>query len=517
MKSVLHRYSGSQNNIKKQTQANIAASVLYQLTAAVCSLILPRYILLYFGSDVNGILQSVSQLLTYTVIMEFGVGGLITASFYKPLADRDYEAVSDIFNNAKRFFNRISFVYIGLAVAIVIFAKAIIKTDFDFWYVSSLAAILGASYYFTYYFALAQRLLLRADQKIRIIQGVQSITLIINAVVCIAAMELGAGIHAVKGISALVFLINPIVFWIYVKKHYPINTVVYDKNRTLPRKRDGMIHHIAFFIHMNTDVVLISMFLGTKEVSVYSVYNSVMYAIESFFTTISDSVSAAFGALIAKGEKDALHSSFELYQTVNTAAATFVCITEAVLIIPFVNVYTQGVTDANYIRPAFAYMMILAQWFYCMRIPYSNVINAAGHYRQTKFGAYVEAILNMGLSIIAVIQYGLFGVALGTAAAMAARAIYMAGYLSKNILCRKLKLFIRDIVLNIIFGVMLIAIINNILHISADNLLVWAIYAAAVSMFVILAVAVFHLIVNRTTVVAAIKKYIKYKNNNFGG
>ena len=123
----------------------------------------------------------------------------------------------------------------------------------------------------------------------------------------------------------------------------------------------------------------------------------------------------------------------------------------------------------------------------------------------------------MGLSIIAVIQYGLLGVALGTAAAMAARAIYMAWYLSKNILYRKLKLFVRDMVLNIIFGVVLIAILNNILHISADNLLVWAIYAAAVSMFIIFAVAVFHLIVNRTTVVAAIKKYIKHENNNFGG
>ena len=510
MKNMLHKYSNNQSSIKKQTQANIAASILYQLTAAVCSLILPRYILLYFGSDVNGILQSVSQLLTYTVIMEFGVGGLITASFYKPLADGDYEAVSDIFNHAKRFFNRISFVYMGLAVTIVIFVKAIIKTDFDFWYVSSLAAILGASYYFTYYFALTHRLLMRADQKIRIIQGIQSITLIINAAVCIAAMRLRAGIHAVKGISAFVFLINPMVFWIYVKKHYPIRTVVYDKNRALPRKRDGMIHHIAFFIHMNTDIVLISMFLGTKEVSVYSVYHSVMYAIESFFTTIADSVSAAFGSLIAKGEKDRLQFSFELYQMANTAAATFVCVAEAVLIIPFVNVYTQGVTDVNYIRPAFAYMMILAQWFYCIRIPYSNVINAAGHYRQTKFGAYIEAVLNMGISIVALIPWGLFGAALGTAAAMAVRAAYMAWYLSKNILYRKLKLFVRDMVLNIILGVVLIAIINNILYISADNLFVWAIYAAAVSIFIILAVAGFYLIVNRTTVVAAIKNI---KNN----
>ena len=80
-------------SIVRQTAANIAASVIYQITAAVCSLILPRYILLSFGSDVNGILQSISQLLNYTVIMECGIGGLIMAAFYKPLADGDKRAV----------------------------------------------------------------------------------------------------------------------------------------------------------------------------------------------------------------------------------------------------------------------------------------------------------------------------------------------------------------------------------------------------------------------------------------
>ena len=510
MKDILHKRNDNTNSIKKQTQANIAVSVLYQLTAAACSLILPRYILFYFGSDVNGILQSISQLLTYTVIMEFGIGGLITASFYKPLADGDNEAVSDIFNNAKKFFNKISFVYIGLAAVIAVGAKLIIKTNFDFCYVSSMVIILGANYYFTYYFALAHRLLLRADQKMRIIQGIQSVTLVLNVIVCIAAMKLGAGIHIVKAVSALVFLINPIVFRVYVKKHYSISTSVYDENRVLPRKRDGLIHHIAFFIHMNTDIVLLSIFSGTKEVSVYSVYHSVIYAIESFFMAISDSISAALGNLIAKDKKDTLQSSFELYQTVNTAASTFVCIAEAVLIIPFVSVYTNGITDVDYIRPAFAYMLILAQWFYCVRIPYNNIINAAGHYRQTKLGAYIEVVLNMSISIISISRCGLFGVALGTAIAMAARAVYMAWYLSKNVLHRKLKLFIKDTALNIGFGLILVYILSNIIEILADNLLWWAIYAAVISIIVILAVAAFNFIVNRTTVVVIIKSLKKH-------
>ena len=499
----------NKNGLCRQTAANIAVSVIYQITAAVCSLILPRYILLSFGSDVNGILQAISQLLNYTVIMECGFGGLIMATFYKPLAVGDKKAVSDIFNYSKRFFNKLSYVYIGLVLVLAVSAKGIIRTNYDFAYVSALTLILGISYYFTYYFALTHRLLIRADQKIRILQAIQSVTLVLNAVICISAIRFGFGIHIVKAVSAAVFLLNPVAFRLYVKKHYSIHGKIYDQERSFPRKRDGMIHQIAYFIHMNTDIVLVSIACGTKEVSVYSVYNSIIYAVESFFTTISDSISAAVGNLIAKGESAALKTSFEFYRIVNTAAATFVCVAEAALVIPFVTIYTKGVTDAVYVRPAFAYMMIAAQWFFCMRIPYNNIISAAGHYRQTKNGAYMEVILNMAISLLLLPRFGICGVAFGTMIAMAARTFYMAWYLSHNLLNRKLALFIKDAALNIIFGIALVWLTGKTITISADNLFVWGLYAAGISAGVIAAILIFNSAVNYAVVVAMIKRIKK--------
>ena len=93
---------------RRNAKINILIALLYQAVSAIVGLILPRYILLTFGSDVNGIMQSISQLLSYTVILECGIGGMVIASFYKPLAQNDDEAVSDIFNNTKGFFNKIS-------------------------------------------------------------------------------------------------------------------------------------------------------------------------------------------------------------------------------------------------------------------------------------------------------------------------------------------------------------------------------------------------------------------------
>ena len=255
--------------------------------------------------------------------------------------------------------------------------------------------------------------------------------------------------------------------------------------------------------------MLILIACGTKEVSVYSVYNSIIYAAESFFTTISESISATVGNMIAKGENETLKTSFEFYRVVNTAAATFVCVAEAVLILPFVSIYTKGVTDAMYVRPAFAYMMIAAQWFFCMRIPYNNIISAAGHYGQTKNGAYMEVILNMAISLLLLPRFGICGVAFGTMIAMAARTFYMAWYLSHNLLNRKLALFIKDAALNIIFGIALVWLIGKTITISAGNLFVWGLYAAGISAGAIAAILIFNFAVNYAVVVAMMKRIKK--------
>ena len=119
----------TKNSLGRQTRANLAVSVLYQIVAAACSLILPRFILRAFGSEVNGLMQSINQLLSYTMLMECGVGGQILASFYKPLADKDEKAVSDVFHYSRRFFNKISYVYMGFAVLLALTAKQVIRTE----------------------------------------------------------------------------------------------------------------------------------------------------------------------------------------------------------------------------------------------------------------------------------------------------------------------------------------------------------------------------------------------------
>ena len=112
------------------------------------------------------------------------------------------------------------------------------------------------------------------------------------------------------------------------------------------------------------------------------------------------------------------------------------------------------------------------------------MINAAGHFKQTKIGAYGEALINILLSVALVFKYGLVGVSAATLLAMIFRFIYYGIYLAKNVIYRKLSLFIKRSMINM-SGVIIIFIVGNILNgfMNVSNYFEWIILAGIVFVF----------------------------------
>lgn len=492
----------SEMNITKQkkdtqTKYNILVSILYQFITAAVGLVLPRFVLNAYGSEINGIVQLVNQFLSYTVMLECGLGGMIAASFYKPLAYGDNDAISDIFINTKKFFSKIVVIYFLFIIAFTLSSKLLIHTSYGIEFVSSLVFILGISNYFSYYFAISEQILLRADQKIRVSQALQMIAIILNAVVCIIMIKAGFGIHFMKIASGLCFLITPVGVKLYAKKHYSLAKVITDRNRKLPQKSDGLAHHISFFIHSNTDMVIINIFRGVKDVSVYATYTMVTVAIGNFLKAIANGIAAKLGNIIAKDDSENLNNTFEIYCTVNMALSTYACIMLALFIVPFVRIYTDGITDINYIRPLFAYFLVAAEWVAFIRIPYATSITSAGHYRQTRMGAVGEVSTNLILSLALVIPFGLSGLAAGTLAAMIFRTVYTIWYLKDNIIKRSPWLFLKESMANLILGVVVTLFVLKHVNVSSESLLNLAFDAVVISVVVLPLFVLLNILLNK--------------------
>lgn len=161
--------------------------------------------------------------------------------------------------------------------------------------------------------------------------------------------------------------------------------------------------------------------------------------------SMTNGITSLIGELWAKQELEELNKTFSWTEWVIHTGTTFVFGLTAVLIVPFVRVYTLGIHDANYIQPLFAALIVAANAGHCLRLPYNIIILAAGHYKQTQRNYIVAAVINIVVSVVTVKAWGLIGVAIGTLAAMGYQTIWMAIYDSRNLIKWPFKNFMKQI------------------------------------------------------------------------
>lgn len=470
----------------RKSARNVITSLLLQLTTIICGFVVPRAIIGAFGSAVNGTIYSITQFLSYIVLLEAGVGGVVRAALYGPLAAGDKGAVSSIVKATDRFFKSVALIFAAYLALTACFFPFLVSNEFDWLFTFFLVLIIGSGTFAQYYFGLTCQVLLHADQKSYISSALQIVTTLLNTLLVLAFIHFGASIHIVRFGTSFVFILRPLILRGYVGRKYKLDKKAKPDNDAISQRWDGLGHHIAFFLHTNTDIALLTVFsrltsrIGISEVSVYTVYYSVVIGVEKIVSTLSSGIEAAFGNMIAKGEDEALRRNFGIYEFVSFVATTVLFTCAGLLVLPFVSIYTRNITDADYFRPAFAFVLTLAEAVFCLRIPYNSVTLAAGHFKQTRNGAFAEAFINIALSCALVVPFGITGVAVGTLAAMCFRTVQYALYTSKNIVKRTPVYFCLRLAVNAAASVLSIAAVTLMPPFFGDSYFHWFLYAAAV-------------------------------------
>lgn len=375
---------GQKNTRSVKLLKNTSASLAYQFVTIICGFVLPRIMLRYYGSGVNGLVNSISQFLTMISLLDLGVGEVVRTSLYKPLAGNDLESISRLMISASKFFKRLAMMLlVYIAVLIIIFPK-VTDGEFDIWYITVLIIAMSVSSFAQYYFGMANSLLLSADQKGYIQYNIQTITLIINTLACVILIWAGFSIQYVKIVTALIYLLRPIYLKIYVNHNYRINYKIDIGEEPIKQKWNGVAQHISTVVLNHTDTIVLTLLGTLYDVSIYSVYHMVIYGVKNIFDAIVTGIKPLLGELWVKGNELELRKTFNYIEWVMHNAVIFFFGCTSMLIVPFVKVYTKGVTDANYIQPIFAYIITCAYAVHCLRLPYNMMVLAAGHFKQTQ-------------------------------------------------------------------------------------------------------------------------------------
>lgn len=434
----------------KRLLYNTVSSLVFQLTTIICGFILPRLILGAFGSEVNGLVNSITQFLGIISFLELGVGAVVQSALYKPLAEKRQDDVSKIIASANKFFSRLGQVLLVYVVILVALYPRFAAREFGFAYTATLIIAISISSFAQYFFGIVNRLLLTADQRGYIQYNAQTIAVIGNTVACFILIYLDCSIQVVKLTTSLIYLLQPFWVYLYVRSYYKIDKKIKYTEEPITQKWNGIAQHVAAVILDGTDTIVLTMFATLSDVSIYSVYHLVVKGVKQLFLSMTNGITALIGELWAKQELNELNKTFSWTEWTIHTGTTFIFGLTAILVVPFVKVYTAGISDANYVQPLFAALIVAANAGHCIRLPYNIMILAAGHYKQTQNNYIVVAIINIIVSVATVKVWGLIGVAIGTLVAMAYQTVWMAVYDSKHLIKWPIKNFLKQIFVDII-------------------------------------------------------------------
>lgn len=414
----------------------------------VANLVIPWIIINEYGSEVNGLVQSITQFLAIVSLAEFGIGAVIQSTLYTPLLRRDYGEISRIVSTGNYYFKRIALYLVGYIIVLIFGYPILLGSSFEFIYSAVLILSIAISTFAQYYFGLIRTVFLNADLKGYIHSFLQIATLALNIISTIVLVRHGCSIQIVKLVSSVIFLVKPIFLSIYIRTHYPVKFCEKPESDSIPQLWNGVAQHVSAVILEQTDVIVLTLFSSLKTVSIYSVYHMVVYGVRAFYNSLTVGLQSAFGRLWATGNKNNINEAFSCLEVVCHFVTLFLYCCTGKLIIPFVEIYTKEIGDIDYINLCFAIIFTIAVACQCLRTPYNIMILASGSFKQTQ-KCYIKATaINIVLSIVLVQFMGIVGVAIGTLCALSYQTVWMAVYDYRYLLNRSLCLFLKQVIVD---------------------------------------------------------------------
>lgn len=497
---------------RKLIQSTIAVMVKY-VVFMIIGLVTPRLIIQYYGSAVNGLVNSITQFLGYISLLDMGLNAVVASSLYAPLAKKDDAEVSRIVVSCDRFYKRVALALLGYSVIIMVVYPFAVKSEFDFAYIAVLVLAIALNSFLQYFLGVTWMILLEADQRIYVKHYIETFVAFISLLCSIALIRGGFSIQVVKMAASVVFIIKPLLLSIYVKRNYHIDKKIKLDGEPIKQKKNGIAHHLAYTVFSGTDVTILTLFSSLESVSVYSVYFLAVNAVSELVRTLSYSVTSLIGNMLSKEEFKRLKEFFKCYVLGMHFITVTAFSTAAVSIRSFVRLYTKGVNDANYDAPVFAFVLVLAYAVFTVRIPYKQLINAAGHYKQTQKSAIIEMVLNLTVSVVLVLKFDMIGVALGTLAAMLYRTVYFVKYISKNILFLETSYFLK-LCMSDLVSIVVILVETRFMTFKAGNFMEWVIASICFGMVYMTTSFVSTVIFNRREFIAGCRMIM---NKNVSG
>lgn len=466
----------------KRSILNLTYGLGSQLITIILGFFIPRLIMVNYGSEANGLIASIVQIISYLALLEAGVGAASIQALYKPVASNDRGHINSILAATSSYYKKTGIYYFFSVLLIALIYPFVITSEFNPLTIMVIILFTGMGGAINYYYQGKFKVLLAAEGKSYVETSIVTVANILNNVVRIILLLQGVDIIAVQASFFVLTLLQIIAFYVYINRNYKwINLNLKPDYDSIGQKNSVLVHEISYLVFRNTDVLILTLFTNLKIVSIYVMYNMIFNIVDNIVQTINGSVKAALGQSYHES-KEAFIKFYDAYEVYFMGLIFSILTVVYILILPFMRLYTAGVTDINYIDAGLPVLFVIIKLLTNARTSSNNVITIAGHFKKTQNRSIMESAINLIASIVFVIFMGMYGVLLGTIAALLYRSIDIVVYASRNLLNRSPWVTFRRWLTNavIFIGIIVVTTALNIQMTSYVGVFLWGILLGAV-------------------------------------
>ena len=394
------------------------------------------------GVEYLGVSGLYSNILSMLSLSDLGIYTVMVYSLYKPIAEHDEEKIAALISYFQRLYWASAVIVLIIGLGCIPFLSVLVKD-------SQLANDELIKYYVLYlfnslctYVAVSRTTLLRADQKIYIIQIVTTITTVGMDIFQIALLYATKKFTLYLTIQICFTLANNLILTIIAERKYPfLKNKIWMHGDTEIRSqlvgnfKGTFLYKIGNMVMNSTDNMLISILLGTAVVGYYSNYVTVFSLVNKFIMIVINAILASIGNYVATKKAYDKFNLFRLLLFVFYFLASFCCGCYLGGMEDFIRIW---IGEEYIISDGFLFALVFNRFVYCAIHPLWMMRESSGIFISTRYVMLVAAVSNVVLSVIGGKIWGLPGIIAATAIAYLITVFwYEPRQLCRAVFCNK--------------------------------------------------------------------------------
>lgn len=415
---------------------NLLSGIVYQIILIGISFLLPRLYLENFGSEVNGVLSTIKQIFVYMTLLEAGIGLATMQALYKPVAEGDRDKTGAILSATNRFYAKTGIIYAAIVLLLAFVYAFLIPTSIAPAELFAIILLTAIPSLFSYFVQAKYRILLEVDGRKYVITNSETVLQLLSNIGKILVLLLTDSLVLIQLVYCLLALMQLGYIYLHAKRRYPwLNLRAKPDNAAIAQRKSVLVHQISGMVFNNTDVLLLSVLCDFKAVSVYSIYNIFFSQVQTFITSITSGFSFALGQMF-QTNREKFMKVYNVYETFYIMATFVIYTLMAVFLLPLIQIYTQGIHDADYTNVYLVLLFVLMNLLANGKLPSNHVLEYSGKFEETRSHAIIEMAINIVVSVVAILVWGICGAILGTIVALLFRGTIMIYYANRKVLGR---------------------------------------------------------------------------------